>query len=200
MQENIEKYQQALAGIGMLMAIAAGCSAETKSAATEENRATIVEDDGTISFWRGKNIAARLARAEQIGGEADRNDSMRFRAAQALLDRAAAAKERVVTISMEQPSTDLIEISLRTNSTRGNGSWETVVLRPGDPWVTGHVQVQETSDGTFRGFFSVKRYVKSSIGSLAEQIWETGMNSDPNMPALKFGTYPWKEPLPATWR
>lgn len=169
-----------------------------------ERRATIFEDDGTVSFYRGKDIGKRLSEGRSLGGPGDKQSFMRLRVSKDLVDRVTEIPSGVVTMSLEEPNIEngSIEITVHTNALRrDSGEYDTLVFRPGDPFVTGYAQIARRADGSKQGFFQVTRYVRSAIGSYAQQIFETGLAPDTNMPDLKFDGNPrqWP-PLPPHWK
>lgn len=184
---------------------AVACSSqESQGGDTAQHRATVSNDDGTTSLWGGKDITARLARGEQIGGPLDKRSSSRIRVANQLIERAADRSGGVLTLSMEEASPDVLEMGLHTNATKkADGVFEDLLFKAGDPFITGYIQIQNSPGLPLRAYYSVKRWVKiPELGdkAFAEQVWETGLLPDQNRPELRFGSYPFKEPLPAHWK
>jgi hypothetical protein len=165
----------------------------------------VTEDDGTTTFWRGHGIAQRISRGEELGGANDRSPWMKVRVSQAAMERARMEARGLLTLSMEASSDFDIEVTVRTSAHKpgAQSALENLVFRPGDPFLSGHVQIQVTPDGAPQALFSVIRWVPMKITptsyAWAQQVFETGL-AETDLPPLKFKRFPFNEPLPASWR
>lgn len=177
------------------------CSSDLRSNGLAENKATIHEADGTISFYRGKNVANRLATGQDLGSGDEAY--MRLRVSQSILDSAGSRPKGALTMSLEaERPGEVVEITLYTNALKRDPTeFETIVMNAADPYVTGYAQVVNQSPDAQGGYFEVKRWVRSAIGSYAEQMWSTGIFADSDAPSLKYNGPPasWP-PVPDSWR
>ncbi len=198
-----------LNGALLVLLLGSGISAcsDSRGSGVDDHRKTLVNDDGTTSFWRGKDIATLLASGKALGGPDDKNVWMNLKVANSWLEKAAEKPSGVSTRSMEQPQADLIEITMRQPKPGGkDGELQTFAFRPGDPFVTGWVQVLNRTDQAGWGGFYLRQWVRGYPNpqtmkpAWGGHIWETGLLPDDDMPVLLYNSYPFKAPLPEHWR
>jgi hypothetical protein len=132
---------------------------------------------------------------------------MKLRVSPDFLEAARKSGKGIHTISMETASDLLSEVTVRTSGHKpgGDSTLENLTFRPGDPFVSGHAQVQVLPDGTSQGYFSIMRWVpfKQTAHSYAwaQQVWETGLlDTDEKMPPNKYIRYPFRDALPDNWK
>lgn len=166
-----------------------------------ENRAVIEGPDGAVTIWGGRAVAKRIAEGKLACERGTTDAWSRVDLGRALVEEAAGRPRKLVTLSMEEMRGD-VALSLCTNAlARDPRDFELLVFRPGDPFLTGHLQIMSEWNGGPAFGYSVTRWVRSQIGSWAEQIWATGLLDDPDRPSLKYDGNPrtWP-PLPEHWK
>jgi hypothetical protein len=163
------------------------------TSATEHNF-EVEEADGIHSLYSGKDVGlkartAAILTADAIGGFA------RVQVPAAIVARARTAKQRTVTLSLEDPQS-AVEVVLH----QAGKDW---IFRAGDPWVSGIVQVVISENGTPLGLYRIVRHhpPASAEGAIGSSYFETGIFEDVGLPALKYftsSTRQWPS-LPAAW-
>lgn len=197
----------ALTAVSSLAACSAPGTDETAAAMpprakTDVNHAAIRAADGTYSLYTGAGILTKLQNGESL----EATPYMMVRASADVVEAARSSSGRVLSFSMEEPTSD-IEITVNWQAPPETPSdaapeFSAEQFRPGDPWLTGIVQVYVPGDDlTAMGLFEVTKWVRAGDGAFASQIHATGLAPDAAMPTLRYGGRPseWPE-LPANWR
>jgi len=182
-----------------LVVSALGACSSTNVGSAEDNRAIVLEADGSYSFYAGRGVGDAIARGGAVGEDYP-GPFMALKVPASLHDEAVQAPQRVKTVSLEvtDPSIEMIVHLMRPGST----AFETLHFHPGDPWVTGYAQVGVGPDDVTMGLFEVVKWNRDTSGTMpnlfSEEIHTTGLLPDDNMPALQYADGP-KEPLPPNW-
>jgi len=175
---------------------ACGPAAGVKS---ENNRAAVLETDGSYTFYAGQGVGDVIASGGAVG-EDYAFGFMALKVPASFYAEALQATQRVKTVSLEvtDPSIEMIVHFLNPRST----TLETLYFQPGDPWVTGYAQVAVGTDDFTMGYFEVIKWSKDSSGTMpnvySKNIYTTSLMPDDNKPVLKYADAP-TEPLPPNW-
>ena len=185
--------------VGFIFAM--GCT-NTVSMSTERHRAALRETNGDFTFYAGRGIGEVVARDGTVADDYP-GPFMRTRVPAALVDEAAKSVDRVRTLSLEEPGPD-IEIVSHSPGVNG-GALEHLVFHPGDPWLTGVVQVGTGPDGFTMALFRLIKWNRESGGGMSnlftQAIYTTGLLPDDEVPTLKYEGDPASWPaLPGTWQ
>jgi hypothetical protein len=185
------------------LALASGACQDATQAGVRSSRYALAESDGTVSLYSGNGVAERIQSGQSLEGLT----FMKLRVSASLVDRARSSSSRVVSVSLEEASADVIEIqSTRTMASAkpDSNELEIVTFRPGQPWLSGFAQVAldpETNQPL--GFFKVIEW-KPPIGRsgrIGANYYSTVLVPDENMPSLKYAspnTKSWPA-LPTNW-
>ena len=182
--------------VAWLALIVGGCAPAT---AVEVNRGSVLDADGSYSFYAGKGIGQILAQGKQPGSDHP-TPFTRLKVSPSFVEAAQASPNRVKTISFEVPDPS-IEATVH-KFVAGTTAMETLTFHPGDPWVSGVAQVAVDDEGFTMGVFKIVKWtghIPSMSTVLAQQIYMTGFVADESMPAVKYADSPPEADLPAGW-
>jgi hypothetical protein len=188
----------------VVVAFASSACQDTTQSGVQSGRYALAESDGTLSLYSGNGVAERL----QSGQNLESITFMKLRVSASLVERARRSSSRVVSLSLEEASAEIIDIqSTRTKASANPDSneLEIVTFRPGQPWLSGVAQVAldpETDQPL--GFFKVIEWKPPIGGSgrIGANYYSTVLVPDENMPHLKYASSATKNwaALPTNWK
>jgi hypothetical protein len=194
------------------------CSPSAKSGENGVNTYALRGQNGRWKLYSGEGIAAAVRRGDDLS-KSPRSYFM-IDVPEETIERAMRDEQRLFTVSLEEKTVTDVSILVRTADYKapttnikvgGTIPLKDYLLRPGDPWLTGYVQVffpdkELPSEGIFTdtpvGALMFVKYEKNlwpdGHYSYSSTVFEgPGLKADPNLPVLKYDRLTNTDP--ATW-
>jgi hypothetical protein len=133
--------------------------------------------DGSYDLYIGPGVKEAMEKGESLPPSWYKLGKVR----QSRVDQALASKDKVATFSLEDPASGDMDLVFSAHD--GNH----LVLKAGDPCVTGVVQVAiDPTTGSPTPMFDVHHWRKYPNGPTVKDTYGTGVLGDDPWPALKY--------------